>query len=226
MPTFNVSVVTMLNIAPDTYPISVKLPGVVESVAEIVFIVACKDATVVLLPPRKFASSHTSQSPAVRDIDVILAGVTVVRETADPEAIVELTYSPTLPAVALSFVTVPTIPFVPLNEMLGAVSAPVSVVVPLTETFPDAVSAPVSVVVPLTETFPDAVSPARDVAPVTVKLARVVVVPRVILAQYPDVFPVGTIVVTPPSSVPVPSVHTKFPCPPSLVDTLPIREIS
>jgi hypothetical protein len=208
MPTFNVSVVTMLNIAPDTYPISVKLPGVVESVAEIVFIVACKDATVVLLPPRKFASSHTSQSPAVRDIDVILAGVTVVRETADPEAIVELTYSPTLPAVALLFVTVPTIPFVPLNEMLGAVSAPVSVVVPLTET------------------FPDAVSPARDVAPVTVKLARVVVVPRVILAQYPDVFPVGTIVVTPPSSVPVPSVHTKFPCPPSLVDTLPIREIS
>ena len=49
---------------------------------------------------------HTSQSPAVKEIEVILAGVLVVNETAEPEATLLDNNSPTLPAAALSLVAV------------------------------------------------------------------------------------------------------------------------
>lgn len=52
-------------------------------------------------------TAETSQSPAVSEIEVTLAVVPVERLTADPGAIVEEVYSPTLPAAALSFVAVP-----------------------------------------------------------------------------------------------------------------------
>lgn len=51
----------------------------------------------------------TSQSPAVREMEVTLAGVAVVRDT---EEVVALVNSPTLPALALLFVVVPTMPLV------------------------------------------------------------------------------------------------------------------
>ncbi len=55
------------------------------------------------------ASVHDkSQSPAVSDIDVIFAAVTVVNDTAEPLVTVDEITSPTLPAAALSFVVVPT----------------------------------------------------------------------------------------------------------------------
>jgi hypothetical protein len=53
---------------------------------------------------------ETSQSPAVSEIDVMFAVTVVVSATAEPAATVEEMYSPTLPACALSFVVVPTIP--------------------------------------------------------------------------------------------------------------------
>jgi hypothetical protein len=48
-----------------------------------------------------------SQSPAVNEAEVIFVAVAVVSETAEPEAMLELIYSPIFPAVALSFVVVP-----------------------------------------------------------------------------------------------------------------------
>ena len=59
--------------------------------------------------------------------------VVVVSDTADPDATVDETYSPTLPALALLLVVVPTMPFVcdgvklPVDE--SVVKAPVEVVV-------------------------------------------------------------------------------------------------
>ena len=44
--------------------------------------------------------AQTSQSPAVREMLVMLAGVPVVSETADPLAIIDWINSPTLPAFA------------------------------------------------------------------------------------------------------------------------------
>jgi len=57
----------------------------------------------------KLPTHHTSQSPAVKLIDVRFIGVAVVNDIALPEAIVELINSPTLPAAALSLVAVPII---------------------------------------------------------------------------------------------------------------------
>lgn len=78
-------------------------------VAEVVFMPAVQlDGTV---PPVAANATlpHTSQSPAVRLMLAVLAGVALVREIA-PEVLG--TYSPMLPAFALSFVAVPTMPAV------------------------------------------------------------------------------------------------------------------
>jgi hypothetical protein len=73
-------------------------------------------AEVLEIPPSKLkalpaelktAVPHTSQSPAERDIDVMLAGVEADKLIALPATTVELTYSPMLPVLALSFVFVP-----------------------------------------------------------------------------------------------------------------------
>src|SRR5574337_680301 len=68
----------------------------------------------------------TSQSPAVKETLVILAGVFVVRETPDAVAVIN---SPTLPAFALSASVVPTIPAVVegvnVPMLLNVVKAPV-----------------------------------------------------------------------------------------------------
>jgi len=60
-------------------------------------------------PPLKCALIHTSQSPAVSEIEVTFAAAPVVRGTAEPLAIDETTYSPTPPASALSLVAVPRV---------------------------------------------------------------------------------------------------------------------
>jgi hypothetical protein len=72
---------------------------------------------------------ETSQSPAVRLIDVILALTFVVSDTPLAEF---GTYSPTLPALALLFVVVPTMPAVCDGVMvLEKATAPLNVGVPL-----------------------------------------------------------------------------------------------
>jgi hypothetical protein len=86
-----------------------------------------KVSFVVLMPPAtavKFVVAallmptepKTSQSPAVKEMLVIVfpvnAVAAVVSDTADPTATDDETTSPTLPALALLFVVVPTIPAV------------------------------------------------------------------------------------------------------------------
>lgn len=67
-------------------------------------------AAVTLELPTIFTEPVTSQSPAVKLIDVIFAMVLFVRLM--PVLCVAVTYSPTLPALALLFVVVPTMPLV------------------------------------------------------------------------------------------------------------------
>lgn len=64
---------------------------------------------VVLAPASNSIEPVTSQSPAVKLIEVIVVDTVVERETALPVAV---TYSPTLPAFALLLVVVPTMPLV------------------------------------------------------------------------------------------------------------------
>lgn len=67
----------------------------------------------------------TSQSPAVREIEVIVFAEGEVIETAEPLATEADTYSPTTPEDASLFVGVPITPLVVgLNVMLVAVAAP------------------------------------------------------------------------------------------------------
>jgi hypothetical protein len=111
---------------------------------------------------------HTSQSPAVKEIDVTFAGVPEVNETAEPTRIVEEIYSPILPAFALLFVVVPTIP-----EVWLGVIVPVALIV---------VKAPLAGVVnPIDEGDANmAVIPGPEIAPLTVNvplLVRVVKLP-------------------------------------------------
>ena len=86
---------------------SVKL--VVSIVTELVLYEDCADDDVAPLATYCTAPL-TSQSPAVKDIEVTLALVTVVKAMAEPEATVLEIVSPTLPALALLLVVVPTIP--------------------------------------------------------------------------------------------------------------------
>ena len=66
-------------------------------------------ASDVVVPVSGFVipSARTSQSPAVREILVMFVSVADVSETAEADAILLETYSPTNVAVALSFVFVP-----------------------------------------------------------------------------------------------------------------------
>ena len=61
---------------------------------------------VVAAFPAKITFPQTSQSPAVSEIEVIFAGVAVVK-AVDDEATTLDTNSPTLPAFASLFVVVP-----------------------------------------------------------------------------------------------------------------------
>ena len=87
-------------------PFATSLPSV-GRVADVVLIPALL-AVVVVLVKFQFTLPSTSQSPAVREMLVTLAVVTVVRLTALPVATRELTTSPTLPADALPTAVVPT----------------------------------------------------------------------------------------------------------------------
>jgi hypothetical protein len=86
-----------------------------------------KPVIVVEPPALNPTLPHTSQSPAVRETEVMVLAVAVVKEVAEPLASVPLRSSPTLPLAAESLVAVPTTPVVLENAILGAVNAPVSV---------------------------------------------------------------------------------------------------
>ncbi len=78
-------------------------------VADVVLIHASTELVVVA--PAGFSANvpHTSQSPAVSDIDVMSAAVAEVIDTAAPANTVDEMNCPILPAEALSFVAVPCI---------------------------------------------------------------------------------------------------------------------
>ena len=164
----------------------------------------------------------TSQSPAVRLIEVTLAFVLFVRETGEACATPALTYSPMLPAFALSLVVVPTIPLV-----LDGVNVPVDESV---------VNAPV-----LAAVLP--IGPGeekRDVnpAPLTVELAdsvvkapvEGVVLPTAVLFRPLDadsvvkapvlgvVFPTAVLLIPPVALNPPVCAHAPVP----LVDVMPL----
>ena len=77
------------------------------AVAEVVEIQLRKNWTLVVAAGIQGTLPHTSQSPAVSDILVTFLAVAVVHHPAEPEAILLVMNSPTLPAAALSFVPVP-----------------------------------------------------------------------------------------------------------------------
>lgn len=98
--------------------------GLVPNVLFVVLIPPLIFCNIVVLPPPGANSPQTSQSPAVSEIDVIVLDVFVTRDTALPDVMTELIYSPTLPAAALSLVVVPTIPpVVGLNVIEDVVNA-------------------------------------------------------------------------------------------------------
>ncbi len=84
--------------------------GLVGSAAEVVLIapISC----VMPAPFVKAAFPRQSQSPAVSETDVMFAGVLLVSAMALPRTIFDETYSPTLPALALSAAVVPLMPLV------------------------------------------------------------------------------------------------------------------
>lgn len=107
--------------------------GVAGKVADVVLIHAPAFAVVVDPAGRNETCPHTSQSPAVKLMLVTLAAAPLVREMADPLATDDVTNSPTLPAFALLFVVVPTIPAVcdgviaPVAVSAAVVTVPVNV---------------------------------------------------------------------------------------------------
>lgn len=84
-------------------------PGIV---ALVELIQAICVTTAVLVFGLKTTCPETSQSPAVRDMDVIFVSVAVVKAIGDACATLAEMYSPTLPALALLFVVVPMMPSV------------------------------------------------------------------------------------------------------------------
>ena len=79
----------------------------------------------VVDPPVTPTFPDTSQSPAVKEMEVTFAATPVVKLGPPPITTKEKTISPTFPASALLFVVVPTIPpVVGLNVTLVAVAAP------------------------------------------------------------------------------------------------------
>ena len=63
--------------------------------------------TLVVAAGLKSTTQETSQSPAVSEMEVTLAAVVLVNETAEAVATVAVTNSPIKPASALSLVAVP-----------------------------------------------------------------------------------------------------------------------
>lgn len=82
-------------------------PAVASVVAVVVEILADRYVMVVVAPPEKLAIASTSQSPAVKLMDVMFFAVVLVSAVAEPDAITLSMYSPKFPAVALSLVAVP-----------------------------------------------------------------------------------------------------------------------
>lgn len=64
----------------------------------------------VVAPTLSQMVPHTTQSPAVREIDVTFKGTADVAEIAEPDPITEEMISPTLPADAALPFTTPAIP--------------------------------------------------------------------------------------------------------------------
>jgi hypothetical protein len=99
----------------------VEKPGIV---ADVVDMPVCTDCGTVVPPTFSPTVPVTSQSPAVKLIEVTLAQVPVVSATAAPVSTTADITSPTLPACALLLVFVPTMPAVWFGVMvLDAVSA-------------------------------------------------------------------------------------------------------
>jgi hypothetical protein len=83
--------------------------GAAEIVADVVLIAAKRPVAPV--PTACHTSPHTSQSPAVSEIEVTLAGVLLVKVIPGVVTVEEMN-SPTAPAAALLLVVVPTMPAV------------------------------------------------------------------------------------------------------------------
>jgi hypothetical protein len=94
------------------------------SVAEVVLMLPITPVTVVVPAGLKRTTAVTSQSPAVRDIDVTFVTVPLVSETV---LAVPVMYSPTLPAVALLLVETPTILGVVIVGLMPNTAAPLPV---------------------------------------------------------------------------------------------------
>ena len=96
--------------ANDEYLNSVSAPGVVLSTVALLWLMLASRAVMVVVPARlKFMLKNTSQSPAVREMLVMLAAVPVESETEEPHATELEMVSPTQPAQAVSFAAVPGI---------------------------------------------------------------------------------------------------------------------
>src|SRR6185312_11009619 len=104
--------------------VSTKAPpfGIVGSVADVVLIEATIFDSAVPPPGFKAILPNTSQSPAVKLIDVTFAVVLVVKETAEPTKIVLSMNSPTYPDAALSLVLVPLIEIPAVRVIFPSVS--------------------------------------------------------------------------------------------------------
>jgi hypothetical protein len=165
--------------------------GLAEDVADVVLMLDSKFVVVLLLPENTIFP-HTSQSPAVKLMLVIFMGVEFVRETPEPVAVM---YSPTLPAFALSFVVVPTMPPV-LCGVIALVNVSPATVVPNagfapvlpTSTWPVVPAAVCpTALVPSPRRTPCDVSVAAPVPPSETGMGVVMPVSDVMLAFAPDV---------------------------------------
>jgi hypothetical protein len=111
-------------------PVNGDWKGEAGNVADVVLMAALTLPIIVDPAAVNIILPHTSQSPADKLIDVQLAGVALVKETAVPVAV---TYSPTLPVFALLLVVVPTMPLVcegvklPVAVRADVVTVPVKV---------------------------------------------------------------------------------------------------
>ena len=106
------------------------------SVVDVELIQLLEKSTVVVESPVNVTLPNTSQSPAVKLIEVTSAAVSVVNDTELENGIVLNMYSPTLPASALSLVVVPIIPAVEVKNMLVAEATPIVEVTRLGEVEP------------------------------------------------------------------------------------------
>jgi hypothetical protein len=123
--------------------------GMAGSVADTVFIAAPVSVYDVVEPPVNQTSPHTSQSPAVKEIDVILAATPDDKDMALPINNTELTNSPTLPDAALLLVVVPIIPEVEVKVKLVAEAAPSTGVTNVGDVEPTKLPVPVAPESPL-----------------------------------------------------------------------------